>query len=168
MINWQFYPRNHQTPYHLDEVLNTFKKVEKEVDSRVHDLNSDSVLTILKPGLEGSGFDIEASKKKKDKVQVPVLFGRNGAVEKYFDADGFNYDTGTVIEVEAGRAVANYQFLKDFFQACVMNNAQYLTIAVRNIYKESSDFEKVANFLDTLYSSNRLQLPLKGILIIGY
>ena len=67
------------------------------------------------------------------------------------------------MEIEAGRAVVNYQFLRDIFQACVMHDIEKLVIAVRN-----DDFETVINFLDTLYTSNRLNLPLKGILIIGY
>lgn len=73
-----------------------------------------------------------------------------------------------VIEIEAGRAVSNYQFLKDLFQACVMQDVDYLVIAVRNIYRTSKDFDKLITFLDALYVSNRLILPLKGILIIGY
>lgn len=73
-----------------------------------------------------------------------------------------------VIEVEAGRAVTNYQFLKDLFQACVMSDVDYLVIAVRNIYRKNQDFEKVISFFNTLYASGRLILPLKGILIIGY
>ena len=44
----------------------------------------------------------------------------------------------------------------------------HLAIAVRNRYRNSDDFSKVENFLETLYVSGRLQLPLKGILLIGY
>jgi hypothetical protein len=99
---------------------------------------------------------------------VPVLFGLNGKVSKSFDADAYHPDEGFVIEIEAGRAVSNYQFLKDLFQACMMHDVSYLAIAVRNSYRTSNDFEKVQSFFDTLYASNRLTLPLKGILIIGY
>ena len=78
----------------------------------------------------------------------------------------------TVIEVEAGKALTNHQFLKDLFEACMMNEADYLVIAVRNIYatklSASKDFEKIEQFFDTLYQSERLQLPLSGILLIGY
>ena len=35
-------------------------------------------------------------------------------------------------------------------------------------YRESKDFERVMKFFDTLNASNRLSLPLKGILILGY
>ncbi|BDS49649.1 hypothetical protein RKAS3_12260 [Rhodoluna sp. KAS3] len=72
------------------------------------------------------------------------------------------------MEVEAGRAVANYQFLKDLFQACMMQEAKYLVISVRNNYRGNSDFNSVINFFETLYASSRLQLPLHAITIIGY
>lgn len=97
-----------------------------------------------------------------------MLFGRNGNLEKSFDADGVNLTTKTVIEVEAGRGVTNYQFLKDLFQACMMQDIEVLIIAIRNNYKGNSDFETVVTFFDTLYVSGRLTLPLKRILIIGY
>ena len=85
-----------------------------------------------------------------------------------FEADAYNAEEGFVIEVEAGRGVTNYQFLKDLFQACMMHNVHYLAIAIRNQYRTSNDFDKVCRFFDTLYASNRLTLPLRGILIIGY
>ena len=50
----------------------------------------------------------------------------------------------------------------------MMQDVDYLVIAVRNIYNKSSDFDKVCKFFDALYASDRLVLPLKGILVIGY
>ncbi|MDO9486374.1 MAG: hypothetical protein Q7K25_09980, partial [Actinomycetota bacterium] len=50
----------------------------------------------------------------------------------------------------------------------------YLVIAVLSEYSPKSskqplkDFRTVTNFIDTLYAAERLVLPLKGILIIGY
>lgn len=99
---------------------------------------------------------------------MPVRFGRNGAVEKTFDADAWRRERKMVMEVEAGRGYTNNQFLKDLFQACMMHDVDYCGIAVRNLYIESKDFESVVTFLETLYASSRLQLPLKGVLIIGY
>jgi len=99
---------------------------------------------------------------------MPVLFGQNGKIEKSFYVDAFNPNTKTVIEVEAGRGVANYQFLKDLFEACMMHDVDYLVIAIRRIYREKKDFDTVLTFFETMFSSGRLSLPLKGILIIGY
>ena len=97
-----------------------------------------------------------------------MLFGRNGNLEKSLVADGVNLTTKTVIEVEAGRGVKNYQFLKDLFQACMMQEIHVLIIAIRNNYEGNSDFETIVTFFNTLYVSGRLTLPLKRILIIGY
>lgn len=49
-----------------------------------------------------------------------------------------------------------------------MFNVEYLVLAVKNLYRGSNDFEKVYTFLETLYISNRIKLPMKGILLIGY
>jgi len=50
----------------------------------------------------------------------------------------------------------------------MMHDVHYLAIAVRKIYRGRQDFEVVCRFLNTLYASQRLQLPLKGILVVGY
>jgi hypothetical protein len=118
--------------------------------------------------LRRAGFTVESGKKKGMKIRVPVLFGRNGKTEKAFDADAFHEKEGFVVEVEAGRGVVNNQFLKDFFQACMMHDVRYLAIAVRHTYKGNRDFDRVITFFDTLYASRRLTLPLHGILIIDY
>lgn len=99
---------------------------------------------------------------------MPVLFGLNNKIDKSFDADGLSRDGRIVLEVEAGRAVVNYQFLKDIFQASMMHGVHYLVVAVRNNYRGSDDFHRVYSFLETLYISSRLLLPLDGIVLIGY
>lgn len=104
-------------------------------------------------------------------IKVPVLFGKNNNIDKYFNADALSKDGKIVMEIEAGRAIANNQFLKDIFEASCMFNVEYLVLAVRNIYQplhNSKDFELVYTFLETLYISNRIKLPMKGILLIGY
>jgi hypothetical protein len=168
MINWKYYPTSEWPPDIVLEVVDVFKKKIGKIDSHSKKLHSNEVLALLRPGLEDLEFGVEKGKCKDEKIHVPVLFGLNGRTEKSFDADAYNEEHGMVIEVEAGRAYSNYQFLKDLFQACTMHNVNYLAIAVRNIYKNSKDFEKIARFFDTMYASQRLELPLKGICIIGY
>ena len=151
------------------KVVSVFEAISDSIDSQTHNrLVSNEVLRLSADGLESVGFQVERGKKKTEKINIPVLFGRNGKVEKSFEADALHEEERFVIEVEAGRAVTNYQFLKDLFQATMMTEVDYLCIAVRNIYRNSKDFEKVFAFFDTLYKSNRVNLPLKGILIIGY
>ncbi|WP_416420551.1 hypothetical protein ACLZHR_09565 [Priestia aryabhattai] len=169
MINWQYYPKSDKVPSHLLKVISVFESHKDIIESPINKLVSNDVLAILADDLENVDFKVERSKRREDKIRIPVLFGRNGEIERSFEADAYNEETKTVLEVEAGRAVDNYQFLKDLFQACVMHDTEYLAIAVKNIYKVSqADFNKVTSFFDTLYASQRLKLPLKGILIIGY
>ena len=138
------------------------------IDSASQSDPSNKVLAAVAPALIGLGFNVELGKKQDQKVHVPVLFGLNGRTAKSFDADAHHVTEGFVVEVEAGRGVVNNQFLKDLFQACMMHDVFYLAIAVRNTYKGAKDFESVCRFFDTLYTSHRLQLPLRGILVIGY
>ena len=168
MINFQFYPKNKQITHDLRSVVDVFKANVTKFESPKFTLESNEVLNHVANDLNNIGYRVEASKKSSDKILVPVLYGLNGQMEQRFDADAYNEEKGIVVEVEAGRAVTNYQFLKDLFEACVMSDVNYLVIAVRNEYRNSRDFEKVITFFNTLYTSNRLQLPLKGVLIIGY
>ena len=177
MINWAYFPRNENAPQIAKQVVNCFESVASGIDSASNNQHigvnykeaaSNVVLFQLRPSLEGLGFDVETGKLASEKISIPVLFGVNGKPTKIFEADAYHRGHKFVVEIEAGRAVTNYQFLKDLFQACVMVDVDYLCIAVRNTYRQSQDFEKVYTFFDTLYTSGRLQLPLKGILIVGY
>lgn len=168
MIKWLYYPRSDKPQPLVVSVVGAFEAVATAIDSSQHELNSNDVLAEVASGLATLGFRVETGKKASEKIQVPVLFGLNGKLEKSFDADAYHEAEGFVLEVEAGRAVVNNQFLKDLFQACMMHDVFYLGIAVRNTYRKGNDFDKVARFFDTLYASNRLCLPLKGVLLVGY
>jgi hypothetical protein len=168
MINWIFFPKSKKAPPLALQVVAIFQSATQNISSETHYLDSNEVLRNVSAGLVAAGFQVESGKKAVDKISVPVLFGINGRLEKSFDADAYHEAAGFVIEVEAGRALVNNQFLKDLFQACMMHDVNYLAIAVRNTYRGGKDFERVVRFFDTLYASSRLQLPLEGILIIGY
>jgi hypothetical protein len=171
MINWNYFPRSTVCPSKLLEVIEAFRTVEKLINSEENEKQeSNEVLEKVAVNLLALGFDVETGKKNSQKIFVPVLFGQNGKVEKRFEADAWHKDLGIVLEVEAGRAYVNNQFLKDLFQASMMHGVDYCVIAVRNIYQSgnSKDFEKVSTFIETMYASDRLSLPFKGILIIGY
>ena len=168
MIQFQFFPRSNGISIEAQVIVRCFEIESDNIDSEKYNLSSNEVLGILKPHLEKVGFICETGKSKENKIIVPVLFGYNNVVDKSFNADAISSDGKIVIEIEAGRATENNQFLKDVFQACMMFHVEYLVIAVRNVYRGHKDFQIVYTFLETLYISNRLQLPLKGILLIGY
>jgi hypothetical protein len=168
MIQFQFFPRSQGITLQIKSIIDCFEKVNNKIDSDHNSLNSDAVLKELAEPLTQIGFKVETSKAKNDKIDVPVLFGVNDQIDKCFNADALSDDGTIVIEVEAGRATENNQFLKDIFQACMMFGVEYLAIAVRNTYRTHKDFQIIYTFLETLYISNRMHLPLKGILLIGY
>jgi hypothetical protein len=158
-------------------VVEVFEAAGEEIDSKRNNhligikyknAASNVILAQVRGGLEAIGFKVEGGKKSADKISVPVLFGKGGKAARTFEADAYHSEEGFVLEVEAGRAVTNYQFLKDLFEAAMMVDVNYLGIAVRNIYKRAKDFETAYSFLDALYASERLRLPLKGVLLIGY
>ena len=168
MINWMHYPKSDKPTNLAVAVVGAFEATASLIDSTSHELPSNQVLERVAPHLLALGFRVEAGKKTVDKIRVPVLFGLNGKLEKAFEADAYHEAEGFVVEVEAGRGVVNNQFLKDLFQACMMHDVSSLAIAVRNIYRRNNDFELVVRFFNTLYASNRLRLPLSGLLVIGY
>lgn len=105
-------------------------------------------------GLRDLGFRVESGKKEHEKISVPVLHRRNGQVEKSFEVDAFHPAERWVIEVEAGRATINNQFLKDLFEACMMPSVDYLCLAVRNVYTAAGirnpDFERCSDLSGNL------------------
>lgn len=167
-IQYQLFPRSIPMSIRLQKVVDCFIEVESQIRSPDYQLPSNSVLELLRPQLELIGMKVEQGKTKAGKINVPVLFSLNDKVDKSFYADAISLDGKIVLEVEAGRAVDNNQFLKDIFQACMMFGVDYLILAVRNHYRQQQDFQEVYKFLETLYISNRLILPLQGILLIGY
>ncbi len=175
MINYQFFPRSRGVTPEIKAIIDCF--VYADAKKPLQHLVSNAMLELVRPSLEAIGFRVERGKGKDEKIDVPVLFGENNAIDKSFYADAVSSDNRIVIEVESGRAVDNNQFLKDIFQASMMFEVEYLVIAVLNEYVRKKhrgepsiqhDFATIKTFLETMYVSTRLQLPLKGILLIGY
>lgn len=166
-INYQYYPQTARPIKPLVDVVRCFERHHNVITKNKQN-DASSVLKALSADLKKLGFH---TGEKGKKVAVPVLFGKNGLVEKQFLIDAFHAKEGIVLEVEAAAAVINYLYLKDLFEASLMEDANYLLIAVRNSNPTTNgqnDFETVCRTLDAIYASGRLVLPLKGILIIGY
>lgn len=157
-----------EIPIHLQKVIEAFKQNSILIDSEKDnvDLSSNEVLEIVRKDLEKISFIVETSFQHKDKIVFKIQTKYHDELQ--FHADAYQEETKTIIEVEAGRAVVNYQFLKDFYQASVIKECDYLVIAVRNLYKNTKDFEKVSKFIDGFFNDDNFKIPLKGVLIIGY
>lgn len=165
---WQYYPATRPLPTHLVPVVDLFEAATAHIGSDAWQLSSNAVLALIAAPLSALGYLVETGPAHANKVRVPVHFGRQGRPTKTFEVDAYNEEWRTVIEVEAGRAVVNNQFLKDLFEACVMPSVDFLVVAVRSDYRGTNDLEKVCAFLDSLYASDRLKLPLSGVLVVGY
>ncbi|MCU0352087.1 MAG: hypothetical protein MUF43_14865 [Flavobacterium sp.] len=168
MLRYQLFPRSFGIVKEVQKIIDCFEKNYDKIKSPEHTLSSDDVLQIIRPDLEELDFDVETGKSNEGKIKVPVLYSLNGKEDKAFNADAVSKDNRIVLEVEAGRAFVNNQFLKDIFQACMMPYVEYLILAVRNDYRGHDDFSKIFLFLETLYINGRLKLPLQGIVLIGY
>lgn len=171
MIQYRYFPKSQGAPNIIRDTVEAFRKVASQIDSSVVRKDSDHVLHIVGRGLEELGFRVEKDKSGAGKIPIPVLYGLNGKAEKLFNADGYHAVEKVVVEIEAAAAVANNRFLKDLFEACVMDNVRYCVIAVRNTNLTSNrakDFDTVVRFIETIYASQRLQLPLSGVCIVGY
>jgi hypothetical protein len=166
MINYLFFPQSQEPTVELQNIIECFKSQESVLDKLIPK-DSNEVLNSVSKSLINNGYKVETDKKSK--IKIPVLYGVNGKIEKSYDVDAISNDGKIVIEVEAGRAWANHQFLKDIFEVCLMPSVEYLVIAVFNYYAsgKSNDFERICTSLKAMYTS-RFELPLKGILLIGY
>ena len=132
-LNFNLFPRYQKIAQWQKDTIAAFDL--KSIDTDHGNNNSNEVLEIVTPGLEQIGYQVEQGGSR---IHLPVLYGLNGKVEKYFEADAYCPDKKAVLEVEAGRAVPNNAFLKDLFEACVMQDVEHLVIAVCNSYKPPS------------------------------
>jgi len=173
-MNFAYFPSNQKIPTSLKGPIKAFKKHEKEINSSDNDgsnegrLSSDDVLNIITPDLIDDGFVVETSKRRVDKIRMPVHVGEEEKARLFFEVDAWNKKTKVVIEVEAGRAFDNHQFLKDVFESAMMTEVEYLIIAVRECYRGRNDYLKIYEWLEPFYSTKRIKLDLKGILLVGY
>ena len=56
MINWMFFPKNKPLDDVSLRIVNTFTQISSSIDSATHQLKSDDVLAIVRPGLEAIGL----------------------------------------------------------------------------------------------------------------
>ena len=82
-IQYQYFPKNQLLPEILRQVVDIFIAQEHLISSQTNLLHSNDILHILSEPLMALGFKVEVSKRLEDKIRIPVLFGRNGKMEKF-------------------------------------------------------------------------------------
>lgn len=170
---WKFYPGRSRPPTWVHSLISAFAATHTASDAQ---MTSDQKLTLLRPTLVELGFDVEGGKKAADKLRRPVLFGEMGAEERAYEVDAFHSELGVALEVEAGRGTQGNAIYRDLVQTSLLIDARFLALAVLIEYRfksggksiASPDYRKTLSVLDAVYASDRLRLPLDGVLIIGY
>lgn len=170
---WKFYPSRKPAPGWVRGVLEAFSTAANDISSSSHTgVSSDAVLAAIRPSLVSIGFEVEATKAKSDKITRPVLFGENGAVLVQYDVDAYHPEHGVVLEVEAGRGAASNADYRDLVRASLMVDVNYLVLAMMLTYKGGGQimrsYEVARNRIDAIFASERLAVPLDGVLLVGY
>jgi hypothetical protein len=176
-IRFSTFPRTEPPPYFVGEVVAVFRQYESDIATETNDkgLKSDEVLALLGPDLAKLGFQVEASKKKVDKLQRPVFFGENGIPTLRYEIDGYHPQWKCGLEVEAGRGWMGNAVYRDLVQAAVMVGVEHLCLAVANVYRyktsgrpaTSTDYEKTKQLAEAIYGHSRLRLPY-NLVLVGY
>jgi hypothetical protein len=147
------------------------------IDTNEHrGLTSDKALLALEPGLRSLGYEVEASKNRKDRIRRPVLFGENGSEKLTWEVDAVHDALGIVVEVEAGRGARSNAVYRDLIRTSLIVNVKYLALGVQLAYRHDAQgrdvtvhsFADTRDLLDAIHASGRLHLPFEGILLFGY
>jgi hypothetical protein len=187
--SWQYYPRWQSAPNWVDDMVRVFADCRGTIDTQVvrggsgesadlgGEAGSNRVLRLMTPGLRSIGFQVEWGKIAIKKLSRPVFFGENGSIEHQYEIDAYNDVTRVSLEVEAGRAWQSNAIYRDIVQMSLMIDVRYGAVAVPLIYRyrsssgrllETRPYEKCQGLLDTIYGGRRLELPLEGLLLVGY
>ena len=176
---WSYYPRNVRPPAWVDRFVSVVAGVEDVISTTGPSpaaLRSDQVLQAMTAGLVELGYAVETGKGAADRIRRPVLFGENGEATVAYEIDAFHDEVGIVVEVEAGRGARGNANYRDIVRTSLIVDAEFLALALPLAYRHSSAGRPVVvpayadtrAQLDAIYASERLKLPFRGVLLVGY
>lgn len=170
---WSYFPRNERAPEWVGPFVHVVAASEKTISTvqAKTGLSSDAVLKELSSGLEGLGYDVESGKTKAAKISRPVLFGENGVAEVSYEIDAFHDKLSVAVEVEAGRGAANNADYRDIVRTSLILDAEFLAMLTPISYRSTTTiaaYSKTRAQLQAIYASDRLRLPFRGVLLVGY
>lgn len=176
-IRYICFPRTEPPPQFAASIGEVFKKYEKQIGTLHLDkgLTSDEVLSVIRDDLLALGFEVEAGKRREDKIERPVFFGENGQPTLKYEVDAYHPSWRCGLEVEAGRAWMGNAVYRDLIQALAMVQVDVLVLAVPNGYRyktggrltTSHDYDNAVNVAETLYGHSRFSFPY-SLMLIGY
>lgn len=171
-----YFPRWQRPAPWTTALIQSFIICRPEIDTAHNDKKSDAVLAALRPELEKIGFAVEKDKSQEGKLYRPVFFADNGRPDRQYEIDAYHPHDQIVLEIEAGRATLGNAIYRDIVQMALLVDVQYAAVAVPLTYRYSSTGKQSVNFaykecrsiLDSIYGGRRLDLPFKGLLLVGY
>ena len=176
--SWDYFPRNARPPEWVEPFIANIRAAEQSISTVNHRTGLDSarVLQHLAVGIRELGFAVESGKKASERIRRPVLFGSNGRAEVSHEIDAFHDDYGIVVEVEAGRGARGNATYRDIIRTSLIVDAQYLALLLPVAYRHVTSGREIsvrackecADLLSALYARQRLPLPFRGVLLVGY
>lgn len=176
--HWSYFPRNTRPPAWAHELVGAVALARPVIDTSPlpaassERLTSDSVLSILRPDMESLGYVVESGKQASQRIRRPVLFGDNGRPEVSYEIDAFHDELGIAVEVEAGRGAMSNADYRDIIRMSLLLDAEYMVLMTPAIYRfgktSTNAFERTRDQMSAIYASERLRLPFRGVLLIGY
>lgn len=165
-------------PEWVEPFIGNIRAAEQSISTveRKTGLGSDQVLQQLADGLHELGYAVESGKKASERIRRPVLFGGNGHAEVSYEIDAFHDGHGIVVEVEASRGARGNATYRDLIRASLIVDASFLALLLPIAYRHVSSgrevsvraYKECADLLSALYASQRLPLPFRGVLLVGY
>jgi hypothetical protein len=136
---------------------------------------SNAALQLLRSGLETLGYLVEGGEEQRT-LYRPVHFGEYGKPDRQYHIDSYNSEHRVGLEVEAGRSIRGNAIYRDIIQTSLLVDVDYFALAIPQKYRfkvggrgmEDRPYDAAVSILDAIYSCDRLRLPLKGVLLLGY
>ena len=176
-IRFTTFPRTQVPPHFISKVVEIFDKHGKHIGTSAtkKGLTSNETLKVLRNDLIELGFDVEAGKRKNDKIRRPVFFGENAQPDLQYEIDAWHPEWKAGLEIEAGRAWMGNAIYRDLVQALVMVETDHLLLAVQNAYHYSAsnrsmtsrDYRHTVSVAQALYGHSRIRMPY-SLCVIGY
>ncbi len=172
-IRYSYISRSGPRSDRAEKIVEIFREREDEIEEVIREPGSGSneILAIVRPGQEELGFDIEKSRKLKDKIRLSASEGRSDGPGLSFDVDGHHPDWQFVLELEGGRRDAIY---KDIVKALLLDEASTLVLAVPNAYnygdqtRQSEDrYNRAKRVANAIHQTKRFDSPC-DIIVLGY
>ena len=176
-VRFSTFPRTQTPPTFIERVIAVFERNSGEISTARPEkgLTSDEALAVLRSDLVALGFEVEAGKRKTDKIRRPVFFGENAQPDLQYEVDAWHPEWCAGLEVEAGRAWMGNAVYRDLIQALVMVELSHLLLAVPQAYRYkasgkttvSRDYENTVSVAQALYGHSRIAMPF-SLCVIGY